>query len=124
MDKIINTKEKFYLLKKHMRKDDYESLIKDSNKSLLNILQIKKSQNNEDNKTINHHLEKQKDLLFSISSFPSNQNNKNSNEKMSNIESNKNFNENQKEKNDLKNNQINKKKGNLLKKQIKNLDIK
>ena len=41
MDKIINTKEKFYLLKKHMRKDDYESLIKDSNKSLLNILQIK-----------------------------------------------------------------------------------
>ena len=123
MDKIINTKEKFYLLKKHMRKDDYESLIKDSNKSLLNILQLKKSQNNEDNKTINHHLEKQKDLLFSISSFPSNQHNKNSNEKMSNIESNKNFNENQKEKNELKHNQINKKKGNLLKKQIKNLDI-
>ena len=69
MDKIINTKEKFYLLKKHMRKDDYESLIKDSNKSLLNILQIKKSQNNEDNKTINNHLEKQKDLLFYFSLF-------------------------------------------------------
>ncbi len=122
MDKINKIKENFYLLKKHMRKDDYESLIKYSNISFLNILQIKKSQNNDDNKTINQHLEKQKEKLFSISSLSSNQQNKNSNEKITNIVSNKNFNENLNEKNDLTNNQINKKEENCQKKQINNLD--
>ena len=40
MDKVKNMKEKFYLLKKHLRNEQFETLQKYSNVSLFKILNI------------------------------------------------------------------------------------
>ena len=45
MDKVQNIKDKFYLLKKHLRDEQFESLQKYSNVSLFKILKIIKKKN-------------------------------------------------------------------------------
>ena len=48
MDKVKSIKEKFYLLKKHLRNDQYESIRKYPNISLYKILKIMKKKLNEE----------------------------------------------------------------------------
>ena len=48
MDKVKNMKEKFYLLKKHLRNEQFETLQKYSNVSLFKILNIIKKKQNEE----------------------------------------------------------------------------
>ena len=47
MDKIKNTKEKFYLFKKHFINDGIEDLIKYTNKSMIRLFKIKKEEEKE-----------------------------------------------------------------------------
>ena len=61
MEKINNIKAKFYLLKKHMRAEDFENLINIPNYSMVNSL---KNKINEQNINIK---EKSKDTLFTTS---------------------------------------------------------
>ena len=58
MEKINNIKEKFYLLKKHMREEDCQNLIYYPNHSMVNYLK-----NKINNQNINIK-EKSKDTLF------------------------------------------------------------
>ena len=63
MDKIKNTKEKFYLFKKHFRNELIEDLIKYTNKSLIKLYKKKKEEEKKEET-----IEKQNDNLFLISS--------------------------------------------------------
>ena len=61
MEKINNIKEKFYLLKKHMREENFKNLIDLPNQSMVYYLK-----NKTDNQNINIK-EKSKDTLFTTS---------------------------------------------------------
>ena len=89
MDKVQNIKDKFYLLKKHLRDEQFESLQKYSNVSLFKILKIIKKKQNEEKETnkISRNEKNQFQTIFSLNQNENIEPNKNnlSEKKIKNI---------------------------------------